>query len=214
MLREIEAEIARGRFDRALPLMTALETEFAKTSVAGQIPGMRDELVSLKAWKTVGSRKWQQDGNTWRAAPGRNRGSLLVSPFPLERFELALEWKTEGETGQGGVYFRYPGSGLPRDRSFKVQFASDRGVSADAFSTGALFGVVPPDLNAVKPTGMWNTLKLRVDGEKVQVVINGQRVLQTTVADPEIPARGHVALDGDFGGISYRRVLLAPLAGR
>ena len=214
MLSEVEAEIVRGRFDRALPLMASLESQFSKTAVAKQIPGMRDELVSLKSWKAVGSRKWEQDGNAWRAAPGRARGSLLVSPFPLESFQLTLEWKTAGETGQGGVYFHYPGSGASQNRSFKVQCSSDRGVSADAFSTGALFGVVAPDLNAVKPTGKWNTLKLRVDGEKVEVVINGQRVLQTTVADPEIPARGHVALDGDFGGISYRRVLLAPLVGR
>ena len=36
----------------------------------------------------------------------------------------------------------------------------------------------------------------------------------TTVADPDLPAVGHVALDGIAGGITYRRVLLVPLASR
>ena len=66
----------------------------------------------------------------------------------------------------------------------------------------------------MKPTGQWNVLKLRVDGDAVRVEINGQRVLMTTVTDPDLPAVGHVALDGIAGGITYRRVLLVPLAGR
>ena len=95
-----------------------------------------------------------------------------------------------------------------------MQLSSDAGVAADQFSTGALFGVAPPSVNAVKPTGQWNALKLRVDGDAVRVEINGQRVLMTTVANPDLPAAGHVALDGIVGGITYRRVLLVPLAGR
>ena len=48
----------------------------------------------------------------------------------------------------------------------------------------------------------------------MRVQINGRQVLMTTVADPDLPAAGRVALDGIAGGITYRRVLLVPLASR
>jgi len=214
LLAEAKAEIARDRPERALPLLATIEKTFSKTSAAKQVPAARKGLYSLEKWAKRGSRRWEIDGVEWRATAGRSAGSLVVSPREMSGFELSLEWKTEGETGQGGVFFRYAGSGNPVAGALKVQLSSDAGVSADQFSTGALFGVAPPSVNAVKPTGQWNVLKLRVDGDAVRVEINGQRVLMTTVTDPDLPAVGHVALDGIAGGITYRRVLLVPLAGR
>ncbi len=214
LLFEAREEIARDRPERALPLLAAIEKKYARSSAAKGVPATLNTLYSLEKWTRRGSRRWQIDGVAWRAAAGRAAGSLVVSPREMAGFELSLEWKTEGETGQGGVFFRYAGSGNPSTGALKVQLSSDAGVAADQFSTGALFGVAPPSVNAVKPTGQWNALKLRVDGDAVRVEINGQRVLMTTVANPDLPAAGHVALDGIVGGITYRRVLLVPLAGR
>ena len=214
LLAEARGEIARGRPERALPLLATIEKSHAKTSAAKRLPAVWEQLYSLKKWSQQGARQWQTKGVAWRAAPGRSAGSLVVSPREMKRFELSLEWKTEGETGQGGVFFRYGGTGNPVGGSLKLQLSSDAGVAADQFSTGALFGVAPPSANLAKPTGEWNSLKLRVDGDVVKVEINGQQVLMTTVADPDLPAVGHVALDGIAGGITYRRVLLVPLASR
>ena len=214
LLFEARAEIARDRPERALPLLAAIEKKYARSSAAKQVPATFNTLYSLGKWTRRGSRRWEIDGVAWRAAGGRAAGSLVVSPREMAGFELSLEWKTEGETGQGGVFFRYAGSGNPTTAALKVQLSSDAGVTADQFSTGSLFGVAPPSVNAVKPTGEWNALKLRVDGDSVRVQINGQPVLMTTVTNPELPAAGHVALDGIAGGITYRRVLLVPLVGR
>lgn len=214
LLAEARAEIARGRPERALPLLATIEKSHAKTLAAKRLPAVWEQLYSLEKWSQQGSRRWQIKGVAWRAAPGRAAGSLVVSPREMKRFELSLEWKTEGETGQGGVFFRYGGTGNPVGSSLKLQLSSDAGVAADQFSTGALFGVAPPAVNMAKPTGEWNSLKLRVDGDAVRVQINGRQVLMTTVADPDLPAAGRVALDGIAGGITYRRVLLVPLASR
>jgi hypothetical protein len=213
-LAEAMAEIGRGRPERALPLLAKIESTYSKTSAAKKVAAAWNQLYSLEEWTRRGSRRWDVKGVAWRAGLGRSAGSLLLSPRKMAGFELSLEWKTEGETGQGGVFFRYAGSGnLPGD-ALKLQLSSDAGISADQFSTGALFGVSPPSVNAVKPTGEWNALKIRVDGDAVRVEINGRRVLMTTVADTELPSSGYVALDGIAGGITYRRVLLVPLSGR
>ncbi len=214
LLSEARAEIARGRPERALPLLARIEKTFARTSAIEKLPEVWADLYSLAGWSRSGSRQWKIEGTAWRAAPGRAVGALLVSPREMSRFELTLEWKTEGESGQGGVFFRYPGSGATVNRSFKVQLSSDAGIAADQFSTGALFAFAPPEVNAVKATGEWNTLKLRVDGEAVRIEINGRVVLKTSAENPKIAAGGHVALDGVVGGITYRKVLLVPLPGR
>ncbi|MBQ19077.1 MAG: hypothetical protein CMJ65_18370 [Planctomycetaceae bacterium] len=214
LLSTARAEIARGRPERALPLLAEIEKSFSRTSAVKKLPGVWADLYSLAGWSRLGARQWKIDGTAWRAAPGRAARALLVSPREMARFELTLEWKTEGENGQGGVFFRYPGSGATSNRSFKVQLSSDFGIDGDQFSTGALFAVAPPEVNAVKETGEWNTLKLRVDGEAVVIEINGRAVLKTSAENPEIPVVGHVALDGVAGGITYRKVLLVPLPGR
>jgi len=214
LLEEAKAEIGRDRPERALPLLEKIETSYAGSTASDGVSQARQSLYSLEKWTKRGGRAWERKGSAVRATPGRAAGSLLVSPKDMPAFVLTLEWKTEGETGQGGVFFRYGGSGDPNSEAVKVQLSSDAGVAADQFSTGALFGVAPPASNAVKPTGEWNSLKLTVDGEQVEVVINGRSVLKTNVSDPDLPASGHVALDGVAGGITYRQVLLVPLAGR
>jgi hypothetical protein len=135
----------------------------------------------------------------------------LVSPSPHENFQLQLEWKTEGRAGQGGVFFRYSGQGRPSDAAFKLQLAGDFGVGADKYSTGSLFKIEAPRVNAVKPTGQWNTLVLRVMGDRVQVTINQQNVIDTRAVDSDIPLKGLVVLDGETGGITYRKTLLIDL---
>ena len=49
---------------------------------------------------------------------------------------------------------------------------------------------------------------LQVRGERTSVFINGKKVLQLLANDPAVPAKGFVALDGEFGGIAYRKILL------
>ncbi len=139
-------------------------------------------------------------------------GSHLMSTKGYERFELRLEWKTEGELAQGGVFFRWNGEDVPGTaNAFKLHLANDLGQPSDMFSTGSLFKVESPEENAVLPEGKWNTLVLRVDGEKVTATINGKKVLDTTATSKEIPLRGYVCLDGEIGGITYRRTLLVEL---
>ena len=131
----------------------------------------------------------------------------------LATCELKLEWKTTAATGQGGVFFRYSGQGEFYASSFKIQLSNDFGIPREMHGTGSLFGIEAPTTNAVKKQGEWNTLVIRVQAEKVEVTINSRPVLKTSAIKAEIPIKGHIALDGVAGGITYRKILLTELLG-
>ena len=77
-----------------------------------------------------------------------------------------------------------------------------------------LFSLVAPDENAAKVAGEWNTTVIKYVDKDITVTVNGKKVLETIADNPDIdniPEKGYVALDGEAGGITYRKVLLSEL---
>lgn len=211
-----DAQQAKHEFDRenvgrAVQLAEAVLKVHPKSQAAATARSLIDNAYSLVKWTPVGRRAWQIKDGVYTAAPGASPGSLLRSPAEFENFELRLEWRSDVQNGQGGVYFRYPGSGSLIDNALKIHLADDYHGVVDWLCTGSVFKVAAPTENAVLPRGEWNSLRLRVRGEKVRVVINGRNVLETTVKNDKIPRKGYVALDGGLGGITYRKTLLVEL---
>jgi len=177
-----------------------------------QVEKLKQSLFTLTDWRQVGGRKWEINSKGMYAANStRSPNSYLISPSQFDNFQLSLEWKTVGRTGQGGVFFRYDGKDEIRNNAYKIQLSNDFGVLPDQFSTGALFSVEAPEVNAVKSNDEWNQLQLTVKKERVIVKINGTEVLNTNASSETIPLRGHVVLDGVVGGITYRKILLIPI---
>jgi len=210
-IQQARHEYDRENIGRGLALVNAVLNDYSDTNAAETARKMIDEAYARTNWTAVGPRNWKQADGRYTAGPENAPGSLLRSPKQYENFVLRLEWKSDVQNGQGGVYFRYPGSGDPIDTAFKIQLADDFGVPADKFCTGSLFKVQAPVENAVQQRGQWNTLQLRVEGSRVQVVVNGRKVLETTADSENIPLKGYVALDGELGGITYRKTLLYEL---
>ncbi|MES2789034.1 MAG: DUF1080 domain-containing protein [Planctomycetota bacterium] len=209
-LKIIEQELARENLGGALQQIEELTAAFPKSPSSVQAGLLRSKIYSYVKWEQRGSRKWEQgaEDSSYLAPPKKQPGSLLVSSKSYDGFDLSLEWRTIGPTGQGGVFFRYPGQGKPLDTAFKIHLANDFGVIPDKFSTGSLFNYNPPSQNAVKQGGEWNTLSLKVRGEKATVTINGKQVQDAMAVDAAVPKAGFVALDGEHGGIVYRKILL------
>ncbi|MFQ5733461.1 MAG: DUF1080 domain-containing protein, partial [Planctomycetaceae bacterium] len=204
-------EFKRDNVARGISLAKAVLKRFPESEAAGTARKLVEAAYARMQWDAVGRRTWKRKDGAYTAAPRRVAGSLLRSQRQYQNFELRLEWRSDAPNGQGGVFFRYPGAGNPIDTAYKIQLSDDFGVPADNFCTGALFKIQAPTANAVKARGEWNALLLRVEGERVHVVINGRTVLRTKAKSETIPRKGYVALDGGLGGITYRRTLLYEL---
>jgi hypothetical protein len=210
-LVQAQAELDRSNFGEGVRFLRETISLAEGTAVATEAKALEERLYDFVKWTPRGSRQWVIDGNSYQATLDRANGSLLVSEKEYGNFELSFEYKTDAETtAQGGVYFRYPGNGPLTDSAFKIQLANDRGIAADPYCTGSLFGAEAPSENAAKAAGEWNTLTIVTDGIKVTATVNGVKVLDAVAAvDPAIPKRGFVCLDGGPGGITYRKMLLS-----
>ena len=208
-LRELKAEAERGQIGRALVLVEQLQQAAPKSDQARLALVERDLFPGKLVWKPQGGQQWSQPTpDSHQTTTARAPGAILALAGPLGNFRLTLEWKTEGATAQGGVWFRYAGQGDLRKNAWKIVLANDAATGAsDRFATGALFGMKPPTANRAKPEGEWNTLDLTVRGEELKLLLNGELTTEAILNDPNIPAAGILALDGEFGGITYRKIL-------
>lgn len=209
----IEQEIARDNLGVALQQIDQLVAGAPRSKAAAQARELRDSMYKKIAWRQVGRQSWNTSTpGEFATTGGKSPGAYLATPGEFRSFLLALEWKTTGETSAGGVYFHYR-SGDLRKNAFKVHLAGDYAFrnNLDWFSTGSLLGIKAPKSNAVKPNGEWNTLTLRVEGETVKAAINGVDVLESIASGKSVPAEGLICLDGEFSGISYRKVLVYEL---
>jgi hypothetical protein len=209
LVRLAEWELARDNPGPALQLIHRVAAENPDTPASQAAAALRERVYTGFAWQRRGNRQWENGPEgEYAAGAGRAEGSLLLSPREYARFELSMEYRTTGPTGQGGVFFRYRGTGPLYNRCFKIQLSSDQGVNPDPYCTGALFSLQAPRINAARQAGEWNAFRLKVEREQVQVWINDQLVLETEAIDDQVPEAGYVALDGIAGGIAYRRVVV------
>jgi len=210
LLLQAEQEFDRGNLSAGLVSTRAIVESYPNSAAAKRAAELQQGLYRKIDWRPVGRRNWDIDKGIgqYEAAPGRVENSYLQSPRKYRNFELQFEFKTEGELGQGGVFFHYPGDGGLYKRAYKIPLASDAGVSPDQYCTGSLFGLEAPAENAVKPVGEWNTARLIVRGGSILFVLNDKTVLETFALSDDIPEEGYVLLDGITGGITYRKVLL------
>lgn len=208
-----KAEFARRNYGNGVAFMKEVrDLAGGRSDLIKEVDEMQALLFTLVKWEPRGKRKWVIENGTYRATMERQENSILISSEEFENFELTLEWQTEtAAQAQGGVYFNYPGKGDLYEKSYKLHVANDFGFKPDIYSSGSLFAITQPTVNAVNKPGEWNTLKIRVQGGEVVAIINGKEVQKAGLNDPKVPNKGHVCLDGGIGGITYRKVLLTEL---
>ena len=128
-------------------------------------------------------------GATWQVENGvlhgsTPRGTWLVSEQPYADFVLEFEWKL-GERGNSGCGLRLPLAGDPATGGLELQMVDPRyygtNQTAAILLTGSLSKVVAPTLQAYRPLD-WNKYEITCVGAKIQVVLNGKKILDLDLA--------------------------------
>ncbi len=108
---------------------------------------------------------------------------------------LELEFKCTDQSTNSGVFLRVPEVPTSDDyiyHSFEIQI-NDAGEGIHR--TGAVYDAKAPSRSVSQPPGEWNRLKITVRGSHIEVVINGEKVV-----DWEAEPRGKVR---DFAETGY-----------
>lgn len=120
---------------------------------------------------------WQVvDGALARVEPSGD----IITTDKFRNFELSIDWKLTTPGGNSGIFYR------ATEESDQIYFSGpemqvlDDDVHPDGksrlTSAGAVHGLYPAPLGAVKPVGEWNTARILVDGNHGVHWLNGVKM--------------------------------------
>jgi hypothetical protein len=129
---------------------------------------------SLDGWTTSGNRDaWLvQDGELHTTGQG---GWWLRTEKRYRDFELALDFNVP-ENGNSGVGLRGSATGDPAFTGMEVQIYDNHGDEPAVHTCGAVYNAIAPASTAVNPAGAWNTYRIRLVGDTLDVWLNGERI--------------------------------------
>jgi hypothetical protein len=122
--------------------------------------------------------------------PGVKTGGDLTTDEEYENYHLSLEWKIS-EGGNSGIIF-----GVKEDSMFKKSYLTgmemqvlDNNKHPDAKITkhraGDLYDLISCTKETVKPVGEWNQAEVIYNNNTLQLILNGETVVSTTLGDEQ-----------------------------
>jgi len=159
----------------------------------------------LTGWKINGTEKWYVENGelVCESGPDKQYGYLTTDKF-YKNFDLSLKFKQESN-GNSGVFFRSTVTGT-KVAGWQVEVAPpnhDTGGVYESYGREWLVKI-PDEKEGFLKMGEWNTLRIKVVGDKVQTWLNGNEMVD--FSDAKIGAAdGSIALQiHDGGGIKVR----------
>jgi hypothetical protein len=159
----------------------------------------------LTGWKIYGTEKWFVENGllVCESGPDKQYGYLATEKF-YKNFDLTLEFLQVSD-GNSGVFFRSTIEGT-KIAGWQCEVAPkghDTGGIYESYGRGWLKQIDDDKENILKP-GEWNTMRIRVVGDRVQTWLNGEPMVD--LSDNKIgQANGSIALQiHDGGGIKVK----------
>ena len=177
---------------------------------------------------------WQVKDGALVCADPHNAGDI-VTPDKFDWFELQLDYNIS-EGGNSGIMYHVTEDGgavWATGPEFQLE---DNAKAADPVRCGWLYALYQPPvdpatgkiLDATKPAGQWNHVRLVISPEKCLHEINGVKYFEYVLGSAEFNERvakskfarmpgfakassGYLALQGDHGSISFRNIKIRPL---
>jgi hypothetical protein len=169
------------------------------------------DLTGWKLRNPGGTASWSvQDGVLVNEVSAGKHGTDLVSEEKFRDFVVRYEYKIPKDANSG-LYLR---------GRYEIQVLDDyeRGTPSKG-GNGAIYNTAPVSKFASKPAGEWQTAEATIKGDKVSLILNGQKVHDNVTVDKatgseldrNIDQPGPIMLQGDHGSISFRKIEIKEL---
>jgi len=177
---------------------------------------------------------WKVQDGVLVCADPHDAGDLCTND-QFEWFELQLEYNIS-PAGNSGIMYHVTDEGRSAWATGPEFQLEDNAAAADPVRCGWLYALYQPPtdpstgktLDATKPAGQWNQIRLIISPTKCEHVINGvkyfeyvlgsedfqQRVAQSKFSRMPLfakPKTGFIALQGDHGQVSFRNIKIRPI---
>ncbi|MFF3314490.1 ThuA domain-containing protein [Streptomyces sp. NPDC003035] len=168
-----------------------------------------------EGWKQAGPGGFDVVDGELRSVGGM--GMLWYQAKEFSSYSLKLDWKTAGDDNSG-IFVGFPASDDPWsavNKGYEIQIDA---TDAPDRTTGAVYGFKSADLTArdavLRPPGQWNSYEIRVQGERLQVFLNGVKINDFTNTDPVRSLKdGHIGIQnhGADDQVSFRNIQVREL---
>jgi hypothetical protein len=171
---------------------------------------------STSGWSQAGPGSFSNSDATLTSVGGM--GLFWHSAKQFTSYSLKLDWKMPGDDNSG-IFIGFPPSSDPWsavNNGYEIQI--DATDAADR-TTGAVYTFKSADLAArdaaLNPPGEWNSYELLVEGERLQIFLNGVKINDFTNTDPVRSLAGHIGIQNHGTGddVSFRNVRIKELGG-
>ena len=189
------------------------------------VNGLRGYKMENFPWDS-----WVIKNATLKTIPGKH-GVDLISVDTFEDFELELEWKLQSGGNSGIFYFASEEGDYIWQSAPEMQVLDNLG-HQDRFrkvtSAGALYDLIAPSKEMVKPIGEFNKVKIISKNKEIEHWLNGEKIVEYKVGSEYIQnliskskfnsmplffksSYGHIGLQGDHGEVWYRNIRIRKL---
>jgi 3-keto-disaccharide hydrolase len=174
---------------------------------------------------------WQVQDGALTCVDPKNAGDLATSG-QFDWFELELDFKMAEGANSGIIFHASDKGGAAWSTGPELQL-EDNAKATDPQRCGWLYGLYKPDndpktgkpLDATKPAGEWNHLRLLLSPEKCVHEINGVKYFEYVLGSDDFKKRvaaskfasmpnfakfdkGYLVLQGDHGKVAFRNIKL------
>jgi len=153
-------------------------------------------------------------------------GGNLLTDKEFSNFIFRFEFRMEAG-GNNGVGIRAPLAGDIAYSGMEIQILDHdhekyKGWLKPTQRHGAVYDMIPPIAEALKPAGEWNSEEIRADGRRIKVTLNGVLITDAdldTVKDPAVLKKhpggartsGRIGFLGHGSRIEFRNIRVKPL---
>jgi tetratricopeptide (TPR) repeat protein len=153
----------------------------------------------------------------------------LMTEARFSDFELSIDWKISSG-GNSGIFYLVADESAPLawTKALEMQVLDDaahRDGEHEKRRAGDLYDLVASATRAARPVGQWNRARIRVEGDRVEHWLNGEKLLEIVrgsaewdrvVADSKhahvlgygLAREGHILLQDHGDPVGYRNIKL------
>jgi hypothetical protein len=178
------------------------------------------QLAARKAeWNADRDKHWRVDTAKGEIVSD-GQGVHLATEKVYADFELHVDWLMVSPNGDSGIYLR----SFPQVQIWDPANPREAANGADRGS-GALWNNNPdnpgkwPLAKADNPVGRWNTLRIRMIGDRVSIWLNGQQTVNEQVLDnffdreQKVLPTGQIELQTHGSEIRFRNIYIREIRG-
>ncbi len=146
---------------------------------------------TLEGWKTSNGQQSKVPVEDRSINPHGSGGYMVIHQKTWSDFVLSLDFKISKGCNSGVFVRTYPLTPRPgKDVGFNgIEIAIDDTTSAGYHDTGAIYDLVKPSRNAMKPPAQWNHMVITCDGPTLTVELNGDPVTRMNLNEWTTPNR-------------------------